>query len=68
MELHATAREKKDYHLTHYLVKEFMNTQLDMMNDLSERATHLALVGEGAGMFLYDRQLLKAEKKRSPSK
>lgn len=68
MELHATAREKKDHHLTHYLVKEFMNTQLESMNDLGERAAHLAMVGEGAGLYLYDRQLLKAEKKRSPSK
>lgn len=68
MELHGTACEKQDHHLSQYLTREFMDVQLDTMNELGCKMTQLGMVGEGAGLYLYDRNLLKEERKRNVQK
>lgn len=68
MELHGTAKQKQDHHLCQYLARDFMDTQLESMNDLGCKMTQLNLVGDGAGLYLYDRNLQKDEKKRNVQK
>lgn len=54
--------------MSQYLTREFMDVQLDTMNELGCKMTQLGMVGEGAGLYLYDRNLLKEERKRNVQK
>lgn len=64
MELHSVARTKQDHHLAQYLVTDFMDMQLQAMNELGGRLTQLNMVGDGAGLYLYDQDLLKEEEQK----
>lgn len=68
LDVHNVATQKEDHHLSHYLIKEFMDEQLDAMNELGCRSTQLQMVGEGAGLYIYDRNLLKEERRRTGPK
>lgn len=68
MELHGAARCKEDHHLATYLAKDFMDDQLESMNSLAYKMTQINRVGEGAGLYIYDKHLLKEERRRADKK
>lgn len=54
--------------MAQYLVSDFMEHQLDSMNELGSRLTQLNMVGDGAGLYMYDRHLQKEERKHNVQK
>lgn len=68
IELHKAATDKQDHHLSQYLATDFMDTQLESMNELGCKLTQVTMVGEGAGLYLYDRNLVKDERKMQVQK
>lgn len=68
MEVHNCASSRCDHHLTNFLVTDFMEAQLQAMKDLSQRLTHCCMVGNGAGLYIYDRDLYTEECQREEGK
>jgi ferritin len=44
-------------HLCHYLEDEFLKEQVESINELAKHHTNLVRLGDGVGVFLYDKEL-----------
>ena len=47
-----------DPHLSNYLEEHFLEEQVQSINKLAKHHTNLLRVGDGLGVFLYDKELL----------
>ncbi len=46
-----------DAHLSDHLEEHFMEEQVESINKLAKMHTNLVRVGDGLGVFLYDKEL-----------
>lgn len=51
------ASSHEDPHLTNYLEEHFLDEQVESINKLVKHHTNLVRVGDGLGVFLYDKEL-----------
>lgn len=51
------ASSHEDPHLTNYLEEHFLDEQVESINKLAKHHTNLVRVGDGLGVFLYDKEL-----------
>ncbi len=57
LDLHKIASGHNDPHLTNYLEGEFLDDQVEAINKLAKYHTQLQLVGDGLGIFIFDKEL-----------
>nr|ABK91580.1 ferritin 3-like protein [Daphnia pulex] len=57
LDLHKVASSHEDPHLTNYLEEHFLDEQVESINKLAKHHTNLVRVGDGLGVFLYDKEL-----------
>lgn len=57
LDLHKVASDHNDPHLTNYLEEEFLKEQVESINKLSKHHTNLQRVGDGLGIFVFDKEL-----------
>ena len=51
------ANNHNDPHLTNYLEEEFLDEQVEAINKLAQYVTNLHRVGEGLGVYIFDKEL-----------
>lgn len=56
------AAAKNDSNLCDFLENEYLQEQVDSMKEIADFVTNLKRVGEGLGVYIFDRQLLNEEK------
>lgn len=59
MDLHAVASDAHDANLCDFLESEFLQEQVEAINELAIHVTNLQRVGGGLGVFEYDKILAK---------
>lgn len=57
LQIHATASEHKDENFCDFLETEFLQEQVDSIKEISDHVTNLKRVGEGLGVYMFDRNL-----------
>lgn len=57
LRVHRIASEKNDINLCDFLENEYLQEQVDSMKEISDHVTNLKRVGEGLGVYIFDRQL-----------
>lgn len=57
MDLHKVASNHNDSHLTNFLEEEFLKEQADSINQIAKHVTNLQRVGDGVGVFIFDKEL-----------
>lgn len=58
LDLHKTGSKHNDPHLCDYLEENFLPEQVESINKLAKHHTNLVRVGDGIGVFLYDKEFL----------
>ncbi|KZS07198.1 Ferritin [Daphnia magna] len=58
LDLYKTGSKHNDPHLCDYLEENFLPEQVEFINKLAKHHTNLVRVGDGLGVFLYDKELL----------
>ncbi|KAG4067808.1 hypothetical protein HA402_010494 [Bradysia odoriphaga] len=61
LQIHRIATEKNDVTLCDFLENEYLQEQVESMKEISDFVTNLKRVGEGLGVFMFDRQLNEEE-------
>lgn len=59
LEMHALASTHNDANLLDFLETEYLQEQVDSMKEISDHVTNLERVGEGLGVFVFDKELNK---------
>ena len=54
---HALAIEHNDPHLRHFIEEELLHDQIEEISRLLKYQAHMTLVGEGLGVFMFDKDL-----------
>jgi hypothetical protein len=57
LDLHKLASARQDPHLTSHLEDEFLKEQAESIFKLTQYVTNLQRVGEGLGVFIFDKEL-----------
>ncbi len=57
LDLHKVASSHSDPHLCDYLEEHFLKEQVETINKLAKHHTNLLRVGDGLGVFLFDKEL-----------
>ncbi|XP_008484887.2 soma ferritin-like, partial [Diaphorina citri] len=57
LELHNLASNHKDANFTDFLESEFLQEQVDSIKSLADLLTNVRRVGEGLGIFVFDKEL-----------
>ncbi|XP_015593019.1 soma ferritin [Cephus cinctus] len=57
LDLHGIASNHNDANLMDFLETEFLQEQVDSMKEIADHVTNLERVGEGLGVFVFDKQL-----------
>ena len=58
LDLHVVASANSDHHLTDFLEKEFLDSQVETIKELGDLITKLKRAGpEGLGEYLFDKDL-----------
>lgn len=57
LQIHAIASGKKDINLCDFLENEYLQEQVDSIKEISDYVTSLKRVGEGLGVYMFDREL-----------
>lgn len=57
LDLHKVAASHDDPHLCDFLESHYLGEQVESINKLSKHHTNLLRVGDGLGVFLYDKEL-----------
>jgi ferritin heavy chain len=57
LELHASATNQNDPHLTDYLEDEFLDEQVKSIKEYADYITNLKRVGPGLGEYIFDKEL-----------
>jgi len=55
--LHKVASENNDPHLSDFVEEHFLDEQVESIKKLADLITRLKLVGEGLGVYLFDKDL-----------
>jgi len=55
--MHKVASERNDPHLTDYLEGKFLDEQVEAINKIAKMHTNLVRVGDGLGVFVFDKEL-----------
>lgn len=61
MQIHALASEHHDENFCDFLETEFLQEQVDSIKEISDHITKLQRVGEGLGVYIFDRDLNEKE-------
>lgn len=59
MRLHAIASNHNDAHFMDFLEGEYLTEQVDSIREIAAHVTNLERVGEGLGVFVFDKELNK---------
>lgn len=57
LELHDIATTHNDANLMDFLEAEFLQEQVDAIKEIADHVTNLERVGEGLGVFIFDKEL-----------
>ncbi|XP_012264508.1 soma ferritin-like [Athalia rosae] len=57
LNLHALASNNNDPNLLDFLETEFLQEQVDSIKEIADHVTNLERVGEGLGIFMFDKEL-----------
>ncbi|CAG5101998.1 Similar to Soma ferritin (Lymnaea stagnalis) [Cotesia congregata] len=57
LELHALASNHNDANLLDFLESEYLQEQVDAIKEIADHVTNLERVGEGLGVFMFDKSL-----------
>lgn len=57
LKIHRIASDNNDVNLSDFLENEYLQEQVDSMKEISEHITNLKRVGDGLGVYVFDRQL-----------
>lgn len=57
LELHGIASTHNDANFMDFLETEFLQEQVDAIKEIADHVTNLERVGEGLGVFIYDKEL-----------
>ncbi|XP_020285577.1 soma ferritin isoform X2 [Pseudomyrmex gracilis] len=57
LELHDIATTHNDANLMDFLETEFLQEQVDAIKEIADHVTNLERVGEGLGVFIFDKEL-----------
>ncbi|XP_074109994.1 soma ferritin-like [Cotesia typhae] len=57
LELHALASTHNDANLLDFLESEYLQEQVDAIKEIADHVTNLKRVGEGLGVFMFDKSL-----------
>jgi len=55
--MHSIADAANDSQMCDYIEGNFLNEQVDAIKDLADKITNLKRVGEGLGVYLFDKDL-----------
>jgi len=53
--IHVTASEKNDAHLTNFLEDEFLDEQVESINEIAKHITNVKRCGAGLGVYQFDK-------------
>lgn len=59
--MHAIASSNSDANLCDFLETEFLFEQVDAMKELAEHISTLNRVGDGLGVYIFDKELKKGQ-------
>merc|ERR1712055_828496 len=59
-DLQVLAADKKDFHLCDIIQKEFVDKKVNIIKEIGDCLTKIKRVGDGAGVFVVDREIEKA--------
>lgn len=62
--MHVLASEKNDPDMTNFLEENYLREQVYEIREMACKVTQLRLIGDGLGIHLFDRELLKESKKK----
>ena len=57
LDLHKVASGHNDPHLSDHLEEHFLEEQVESINKLAKMHTNLVRVGDGLGVFIFDKEL-----------
>lgn len=57
LKIHRIATDNNDSHLCDFLESEYLQEQVDAMKEIGDYLTNLKRVGEGLGVYIFDREL-----------
>ncbi|XP_002160295.1 soma ferritin [Hydra vulgaris] len=61
LDLHMIATKYNDPHLSDYLESEFLNEQVDSINQISKLLTNAKRCGDGLGIYQFDKMTMASE-------
>lgn len=59
LQIHCIASEHRDENFCDFLETEFLQEQVDSIKEISDHITNLKRVGEGLGVYMFDRQMVE---------
>lgn len=62
LEIHSIASEARDVNLCDFLETEYLQEQVDAIKEIADHVTNLQRVGQGLGVFVFDKELEKANR------
>lgn len=57
LRLHGLASEHNDANLQDFLESEYLQEQVDAIKEIADHVTNLERVGEGLGVYMFDKEL-----------
>lgn len=61
MEIHAASSANQDPHFCDFLESEFLTEQVESIKEIGDYVTQLTRVGDGLGVYLFDKELVKTD-------
>lgn len=61
LEMHAAAAASNDPHFVDFLESNFLTEQVESIKEIGDYVTQLNRVGEGLGVYMFDKDLLKKD-------
>lgn len=62
LDIHGIATEKNDANMCDFLESEYLQEQVDAIKELGDHLTNLRRVGEGLGVYIFDKELAEESK------
>lgn len=57
LDLHKVAAKHGDAHLDNFLEEDYLEEQVETINKLAKYVTNLQRVGDGLGVYIFDKEL-----------
>ena len=57
LQLHAIASRHNDANFVDFIENEYLQEQIDSIKEIADHVTNLERVGEGLGVFVFDKEL-----------